>query len=154
MLDSPFARGARLFDAGAFFEAHEAWEERWLVETNETRRRLLQGLIQVAAAFHKLIVMGSADSASRLLAKGLAKLDSSPANIGGMSVCVFRDAVIHRDALFLTDVGTRNGTRVDDFSCTPRHAVRVRTSARIRFGDVELALLDAEGLWRWLRLRA
>jgi hypothetical protein len=91
--DSPFARGARLFDAGAYFEAHEAWEERWLVETNETQRRLLQGLIQIAAAFHKLIVMGSADSASRLLAKGLAKLDSSPANIGGMSVCVFRDAV-------------------------------------------------------------
>jgi hypothetical protein len=91
--ESPFARGARLFDAGAFFDAHEAWEERWLVETNETQRRLLQGLIQIAAAFHKLIVMGAPDSASRLLARGLAKLDASPARIAGMSVCAFRDAV-------------------------------------------------------------
>jgi predicted metal-dependent hydrolase len=91
--DSPFARGARLFDAGAFFDAHEAWEERWLVETNEVERRLLQGLIQIAAAFHKLIVIGSADSASRLLAKGLAKLDASPSEIAGMSVCAFREAV-------------------------------------------------------------
>jgi hypothetical protein len=72
---------------------HEAWEERWLVETNDARRRLLQGLIQIAVAFHKLIVMGAADSASRLLAKGLAKLDAPPAKIAGMSVCAFRDAV-------------------------------------------------------------
>jgi predicted metal-dependent hydrolase len=91
--DSPFARGARLFDAGAFFDAHEAWEERWLVETNETQRRLLQGLIQIAAAFHKLVVMGAADSASRLFARGLAKLDASAAKIAGMSVSAFRDAV-------------------------------------------------------------
>jgi hypothetical protein len=57
------------------------------------------------------------------------------------------------DGIFLTDVGSHNGSRVDDFPCAPRHAVRVRASARIRFGAVELTLVDAEGLWRWLRLR-
>jgi len=46
-------RGAVLFDRRKFFEAHEAWEERWLVETGEARR-LLHGLIQVAAGFVKL----------------------------------------------------------------------------------------------------
>ncbi|MGZ3423863.1 MAG: DUF309 domain-containing protein [Polyangiales bacterium] len=73
--DEPFAAGTRLFDEGAFFEAHEAWEERWRTEQDEARRRELQGLIQVAAAFHKLLVMKSPESALRLLERGLAKLD-------------------------------------------------------------------------------
>jgi hypothetical protein len=30
--------GARLFDAGEFFEAHEAWEERWRVATDKAER--------------------------------------------------------------------------------------------------------------------
>jgi len=67
--------GARLFDEGAFFEAHEAWEERWRVETDEASRRLLQGLIQIAAGFHKLLVMRDSASAARLLERGLAKLE-------------------------------------------------------------------------------
>ena len=87
------ARGARLFDEGAFFEAHEAWEEQWRVETDETRRRLLQGLIQVAAGFHKLLVMGSAEGAQRLLARGLAKLDATPASMAGKEIVAFRAAV-------------------------------------------------------------
>jgi predicted metal-dependent hydrolase len=89
--DQSLELGARLFDEGAFFEAHEAWEERWLAETDQTRRRLLQGLIQIAAAFHKLLVMGSADAASRLLAKGLAKLDACPAHIEGAEIAAFRE---------------------------------------------------------------
>jgi predicted metal-dependent hydrolase len=70
-----FIHGARLFDQGAFFEAHEVWEERWRLETEGTSRRLLQGLIQIAARLHKLVVVRDPASASRLLAKGLAKLD-------------------------------------------------------------------------------
>jgi predicted metal-dependent hydrolase len=80
-VDDPFAQGARLFDGGEFFEAHEVWEERWKVATDATERTLLQGLIQVAAAFHKLVVMKSEDAAARLLAKGLAKLDACPARV-------------------------------------------------------------------------
>jgi predicted metal-dependent hydrolase len=44
MIDETFRRGARLFDAGAFFDAHEAWEERWRVETDPETRRFLHGL--------------------------------------------------------------------------------------------------------------
>jgi hypothetical protein len=71
-----FDAGARLFDEGRYWDAHEAWEERWRVEA-EPQRTFLQGLIQISAAFHKLFVMRNAASASRLLAKGLAKLDAS-----------------------------------------------------------------------------
>ena len=83
------ARGARLFDEGAFFEAHEVWEDIWRHETDESRRGLLQGLIQVAAGFHKLVVVGSAESALGLLTKGLTKLDACPASIMGTEIAAF-----------------------------------------------------------------
>lgn len=76
-LNEAFAEGARLFDAGQYWDAHEAWEVWWRVETDETKRRLLQGLIQIAAGFHKLVVTKSPESASRLLTKGLAKLEGA-----------------------------------------------------------------------------
>ncbi len=71
-------RGAALFDRGEHFEAHEAWEERWRAATDESERRLFQGLVQVAAAFHKRFAMSSPEPALRLLGKALAKLDASP----------------------------------------------------------------------------
>jgi hypothetical protein len=74
--DSAFWRGATLFDRGEYFAAHEAWEVRWLVSTDSSERLLLQGLIQVAAAFHKLFVSRSSESARRLLNRGLDKLDA------------------------------------------------------------------------------
>lgn len=84
--------GARLFDAGAFFEAHEVWEERWRIETDAGRRRLLQGLIQIAAALLKLGAArdGGAASASRLFARGLAKLDACPALVAELGLGPFR----------------------------------------------------------------
>jgi hypothetical protein len=92
-LADAFTRGARLFDDGAFFDAHEAWEERWRVTSDETERRFLQGLIQVAAAFHKLLVVGSVDSALRLLAKGLTKLEACPDRFSGCDVATFRTGI-------------------------------------------------------------
>jgi predicted metal-dependent hydrolase len=88
-VDDPFARGAGLFDAGSFFEAHEAWEERWKVATDPAERRFLQGLIQIAAAFHKLFAMRSSEAASRLLARGLAKLEASPALVAERGLAGF-----------------------------------------------------------------
>lgn len=44
------AQGRDLFNDEEFFEAHEAWEELWLVE-NGRDRVFVQGLIQVAAHF-------------------------------------------------------------------------------------------------------
>jgi predicted metal-dependent hydrolase len=88
-----YVRGARLFDAGAFFEAHEAWEERWRVEIDPSVRRFLQGLIQIAAAFHKLVVSKSPASTSRLLARGIAKLDTCPDEIAAHGLSRFLDDV-------------------------------------------------------------
>lgn len=87
------SEGARLFDEGRFFEAHEAWEAHWLGEKGEARRLLLQGLIQIAAAFHKLVDKDAPEPAASLFAKGLAKLDRCSDAIGGVELARFRDAV-------------------------------------------------------------
>ena len=95
--DSAFLRGARLFDQGAFFEAHEAWEDEWRVTADSAQRLFLQGLIQVAAALHKLLVMGGPEeAASRLFARGLIKLAACPADItreNGFDLGAFRGAI-------------------------------------------------------------
>ena len=88
-LAEAFEAGVRLFDDGHHWDAHEAWEERWRIETNESARLFLQALIQIAAAFHKSRVVGDADSTARLLAKARTKLETiaaaatwSPAELG------------------------------------------------------------------------
>ena len=65
-------RGAALFNRGLYFEAHEAWEDGWRVESGR-RRLLLHGLIQAAAGFVKL-TRGEPRGASRLLEKAIPKL--------------------------------------------------------------------------------
>lgn len=45
--------GIALFNAGKFWEAHEAWEEIWKNHP-EDGRFFIQGLIQLAAAYHQL----------------------------------------------------------------------------------------------------
>ncbi len=85
--------GARLFDDRQFFAAHEAWEARWTVETDPSTRLLLQGLIQIAAGFHKLVDKQDPESAARLLGRGLAKLDACPDGVAALDLTVFREAV-------------------------------------------------------------
>lgn len=88
------ARGARLFDEGAFFDAHEVWEERWRVERGATERLFFQGLVQIAAGFHKLVAVGDQASAERLLTRGLAKLDSissAPEGLEALPLASFRE---------------------------------------------------------------
>ena len=93
LLRDAVAGGARLFDDGRFFEAHEAWEQHWRVENDPERRLLLQGLIQIAAALHKLLDLGAADSASRLFSRGLFKLDACPTLTAELGLRAFCEAV-------------------------------------------------------------
>jgi predicted metal-dependent hydrolase len=78
---SAFAQGAELFNAGAYFEAHEVWEDLWRAEPLGARRTALQGLIQAAAALHKVTRQGDRASAARILTRACAKLDAVPADV-------------------------------------------------------------------------
>jgi uncharacterized protein len=64
--------GRQAFNAGQFFEAHEHWESAWLQLTGGDRQAV-QGLIQLAAGLHHL-VMGRPRPAAAQLGKGLGKL--------------------------------------------------------------------------------
>ncbi len=104
--------GARLFDEQAYFEAHEVWEERWRVVDGE-ERRVLQGLIQIAAALHKLLVMESPAPASRLFARGLAKLGDVE-TLQGLDLVAFRERV--RVCADLLDAGRFDRAAIPRFS--------------------------------------
>jgi predicted metal-dependent hydrolase len=53
MHDKHFRHGIALFDSARFFDAHEALEDVWReAPRHSTLRRHLQGLVQVAVAFH------------------------------------------------------------------------------------------------------
>lgn len=67
------ARAARLADAGLYFEVHELLEPAWMRAEGD-ERLALQGLIQVAVAFHHAEHDNRAGAVS-LLTEGLAKLE-------------------------------------------------------------------------------
>ena len=85
------AEGLRLYDAGEFFAAHEAWESVWL-PAQEPEKTFLQGLIQVTAAFHHLQRENRLGTA-RLLRAALGRLERYPAYFGGISVDLLRDDI-------------------------------------------------------------
>ena len=75
MSDDAWARGRELFNAGAYFEAHEAWEDPWRDATPGSLERVaLQGSIQLAAALLKL-EQGNEAGARRLAARSADELE-------------------------------------------------------------------------------
>jgi predicted metal-dependent hydrolase len=84
--EGPLAEGLRLYEAGEFFTAHEAWESVWL-GSPEPEKTFLQGLIQVTAAFHHLQHDNRLGTVL-LLQGALRRLDLYPASFGGISVAL------------------------------------------------------------------
>jgi uncharacterized protein len=87
--EEKFRRGIDHFNAREFFEAHEVWEEIWLTEA-EPQKTFLQGLIQIAAAFHHYCGGNPAGTES-LLASGIVKLSRFSNNHSGLELARLRD---------------------------------------------------------------
>jgi predicted metal-dependent hydrolase len=89
-IDPPgaFRRGIEQFNAGRFFEAHETWEEVWL-RTPEPERTFLQGIIQMAAAFHHYS-RGNTRGARSLLEASLTRLARFPPAHRGIQLAALR----------------------------------------------------------------
>jgi hypothetical protein len=85
------SEGLRCYHSGAFFEAHEHWEAVWLAAP-EPEKTFLQGLIQVAAAFHHFQHENCVGTAS-LLRSALRRLDRYPEAFAGVSVAPLRVAI-------------------------------------------------------------
>lgn len=90
------AQGVTLFNAGRWFEAHEAWEEAWRWETG-ARRSLLQGLILVAAGCLKREA-GRAEGARTLFHRASERLEVLPATFEGVEVAALVLQVRHWQA--------------------------------------------------------
>jgi RimJ/RimL family protein N-acetyltransferase/predicted metal-dependent hydrolase len=83
--------GLRCFHSGAFFEAHEHWESVWLT-AQEPEKTFLQGLIQVAAAFHHF-QRGNYAGTTSLLRSALRRLDAYPEAFAGVVVAPLRATI-------------------------------------------------------------
>lgn len=85
-----FRKGIEEFNSRRFFEAHETWEEIWLA-LPPPEKKFMQGIIQVAAAFHHHS-RGNRRGTRSLLREGLAKLDQFPAQHRGLDLETLRSA--------------------------------------------------------------
>ena len=77
-------KGILCFNREQFFESHEVLEEAWLDASGE-QKTFLQGLIQVAAAFHHLR-RGNHIGAGRLLTAGIEKLSAFAPRAAGLDI--------------------------------------------------------------------
>ena len=68
-------RGLDLYDHRFYWESHETWEAAWKAVPPGTRRELLQGLIQLAAATLKQH-LGQPRPARRLLLRGGGRIEA------------------------------------------------------------------------------
>ncbi len=70
-------KGVTQFNDHDFWHAHESWEEIWLTAEGD-RKQFLQGLIQLAAAYHHVKRGTSPRGAVRLFDAALARLQPFP----------------------------------------------------------------------------
>src|SRR5204862_3032431 len=77
-----FREGLAHFNNREFWEAHESWEALWLVAESDVEQ-FLQGLIQIAAAYHHL-KRGTLRGAPRLFEAGLRRRAPCPPHICGV----------------------------------------------------------------------
>jgi len=107
-MEGALAKGIALFNAHDFWHAHESWEELWLASSGP-EKLFLQGLIQLAAAYHH-VKRGTLRGAGRLFEAALAKLAPFPDGYLGVdrsavvtASIVHRDRVRHGDAIGACD---------------------------------------------------
>ena len=99
-----YRRGVALFNAGRFFDAHEALEDVWR-EAEGRRKLFLQALIQIAVGLHHHST-GNLAGARSLLARGGKKLAGYPAAYAGLDVAGLRRALARWEQALAAGVPT------------------------------------------------
>src|SRR5262249_45438159 len=91
MAASLLLQGIEEFNRGHFFEAHELWEEAWNEVVGE-EKRFYQGLVQIAAAYHKLS-LAQYNGARKLLERGNQILSGFPPDYADIDLAPLLEAV-------------------------------------------------------------
>jgi uncharacterized protein len=102
-----YRRGIRLFNERHFFDAHEVWEDVWR-ESAGPEKKFLQGLIQVAVAFHHHST-GNVVGARSLLERARKNLVEYPGDFGGIEL----SALLHSMAAWREAIGS--GAELPEF---------------------------------------
>jgi uncharacterized protein len=97
-----FEEGIELFNAGRFFECHEAWEVVWKRADGDARR-FYQGLIQFAVAILH-VQRGNREGAMSVYQKACRNLAGLPDYYLGVALGRLRDDV---DAFISAEAGAK-----------------------------------------------
>jgi len=84
-------KGIQLFNCGRFFEAHEALETAWRVETDSTRY-LYQGILQLGVGYYHLL-NGNTIGAIHLFTSAKKTMETLPPFCQGINVKLIRKQV-------------------------------------------------------------
>ncbi len=101
-----FWEGIERFNAGRFYDSHDAWEEIWRSTTPEPRD-LFQGLVQLAAGMHHVLDRGKPEPARRVLGKGRARLEAYAPRACGLDI----EQVVEQVRAWEEWLATCEGTR-------------------------------------------
>lgn len=110
--------GIELFNAGEFFEAHEALELAWRDEPGPVRE-LYRGILQIAVAYLH-IERGNYPGAVKMFIRSRTWLVPFPAACRGIDLLHFRQDYGRVEAL-LHEVGPRGLDRIDRSLFKPIH---------------------------------
>jgi predicted metal-dependent hydrolase len=93
-----FLAGVAHFNAHEFWEAHESWETIWLAAESDVEQ-FLQGMIQLAAAYHH-VKRGTHRGAVRLFDAALRRLSAFPQRWSGIDRAAAEEAARrHREVV-------------------------------------------------------
>jgi uncharacterized protein len=108
-----FLEGLDRFNGRRFWDAHESWETIWLAAESDVEQ-FLQGLIQLAAAYHH-IQRGTLRGAPRLFDAALGRLAAFPDGFCGLDRASAETAARrHRQWVVSLVEGDESGSLADD----------------------------------------
>lgn len=102
--------GVQLFNVRKFWHAHEAWEAVWKRHPEESRI-FFQGLIQLAAAYHLLLVNKRYGGTMRNFIKAEEKLKLFPSQFIRVDVSL----LLHSIRVAREEIGRLSASRLDEF---------------------------------------
>jgi predicted metal-dependent hydrolase len=101
--------GVRLFNSGAFHEAHDCFEHEWYeYGRGSTESQFLHGMVQVAAGAYKHFDYDDADGMRSLFRTSLQYLEGVPRDFYGVDVLAVRTTVTNA----LTDPAALHGWQI------------------------------------------
>ncbi|MFO0973255.1 MAG: DUF309 domain-containing protein [Phycisphaerae bacterium] len=102
-----FHSGLALFNAGEFFEAHDAWEEIWSQVQDRRRERFYRGLIRAAVTL-ELLRRGRAVGVRQVFVSCLEEWEGLPDGFMGLDRPAFVARLRHAIEPAITDLETRH----------------------------------------------